>query len=74
MRGPREEGAGGAKGSGVIGLVLPLSENLFEEAEYLGDVQLHIFKIQKMLIVLLLQSEGQSAQGHENISKAAHLL
>ena len=58
----------------MIGRVLPLSENLFEEAEYLGDVQLHIFKIQKMLIVLLLQSEGQSAQGHENISTAAHLL
>ena len=58
----------------MIGRVLPLSENLFEEAEYLGDVQLHIFKIQKMLIVLLLHSEGQSPQGHENISKAAHLL
>ena len=45
---------GGAKVR-VIGRVLPLCENLFEEAKYLGDIQLHIFKIQKMLIVLLLQ-------------------
>lgn len=66
---------GGAKVR-VIGRVLPLSENFFEEAKYLGDVQLHIFKIQKMLIVLLLQSGSHSAQSHHNISEAwaAYLL
>ena len=75
MREPREEGAGGwREGVGVIGRVLPLSENLFEEAEYLRDVQLHIFKIQKMLIVLLLQVIQRKS--HENMTKtrAAYLL
>ena len=32
----------------------PLGKDLFQEAQYLGNVELHILEIEKVLVVLLL--------------------
>lgn len=53
----REERGGGEeeRGSGCAVGKSSLRENLIQESKHFGNVQLHVFQVQKVLIVFLLQ-------------------
>ena len=43
---------------------LPLGKDLFQEAQYLGDVKLHILEVEKVLVVLLLLQKVVDLEVH----------
>ena len=44
---------------------LPLREHLLEQVQYLRDIQLHIFKVQEMLVVFLLCTDEPATRAKQ---------